>query len=275
MYNLTGKVALVTGAGGRRGMGRAIACRLAAEGADLVVTDIVAQTDTADWHGLPDVISQIEAMGRQALGLVADVSSAQQVEAMVRQTLDHFGHIDILVNNAGASAGDDRVPVVELTEAAWDRVNDVNAKGTFLCCRAVARSMIERGRGGRIINLSSTSGKIGVPRYAAYCASKFAVRGFTQALAHELAPYGINVNAVCPGLTETERIEDMAAALAPEGVTATDHRRRMVQTAGADTPLGRVAQGADIARTVAFLASAESDYLTGLSINVAGGFLMD
>jgi NAD(P)-dependent dehydrogenase (short-subunit alcohol dehydrogenase family) len=209
------------------------------------------------------------------LSLVADVSNAEQVDEMVAQTLDTFGQVDILVNNAGALAGRDRVPVVELEEDAWDYVQNVNVKGTFLCCRAVARAMIERGQGGKIINISSTAGKRGVARYAAYCASKFAVRGFTQALALELAPYHINVNAICPGLTDTERVAEIAAALAPAGVSAEAQRQLMIEQATSATPWGRIGQADDMARTAAFLASAESEYLTGVSITVAGGSYMD
>ena len=276
MYDLDGKVALVTGAGGECGIGRAIAIRLAEEGAEVIVNDVAAGPPGATgWGGLPQVVREIEALGRRSLGIVADVSDASQVESLVRQALARFGRIDILVNNAGAPAGRDRVPVVDLEEDAWDLVQHVNAKGTFLCCRAVARAMIARGQGGKIINLSSTAGKRGVARYAAYCTSKFAVRGFTQALALELAPYGINVNAICPGLTETERVDHMAAALAPEGVSVEAYRKQMVERTISETPVGRLGQASDVAQVAAFLASSESDYLAGISITVAGGSWTD
>jgi NAD(P)-dependent dehydrogenase (short-subunit alcohol dehydrogenase family) len=276
MYNLEGKVALVTGCGGQHGLGRAIALRLAQEGAHVAINDVVERRlQSTEWAGLPDLAREIEALGRQTLSVVADVSNAAQVERMVQATLEKFGQIDILVNNAGALAGRDRVPVVELDEAEWDRIQNINVKGTFLCSRAAARAMIARSQGGRIINLSSTSGKRGVARFAAYCASKFAVRGFTQSLALELAPYQITVNAICPGLMETERVADMAAALAPAGVSAEAQRQLMIEQANASIPLGRVGQASDVARTAAFLASAEADYLTGLSVTVAGGVYFD
>jgi NAD(P)-dependent dehydrogenase (short-subunit alcohol dehydrogenase family) len=276
MYNLNGKVAIVTGAGGRNGLGRAIALRLAQEGADVVINDVAAQRiNSPDWAGLPELGREIEALGRRSLSIVADVSRAVEVDQMVEQTLEAFGQVDILVNNAGALAGRDRVPVVELEEDAWDYIQNVNVKGTFLCCRAVARAMIERNQGGKIINISSTAGKRGVARYAAYCASKFAVRGFTQALALELAPYHINVNAICPGLTDTERVADIAAALAPTGVSAEAQRQRMIEQATSTNPWGRIGQADDMARTAAFLASTESDYLTGVSLTVAGGAYFD
>ena len=275
MYGLNGKVVLVTGAGGERGIGRGIAMRLAQEGADVIVNDIARPgPDPGGWGGLAQVARELEEMGRQSLAVVADISDAGEVDAMVRQATERFGQIDILVNNAGAPAGRDRVPVVDLEEDAWDLVHGVNAKGTFLCCRGVARTMIDRGEGGKIVNISSTAGKRGIARYAAYCSSKFAVIGFTQCLALELAPHHIYVNAICPGLTETERVGHMAAALKPEGASTEAYRQEMIEREGQATPLGRVAQAADVARTVAFLASSESDYLTGLAINVAGGSVM-
>ena len=275
MGEFDGKVALVTGASGKAGIGRAIAVRLAEEGADIVVNDIVVlRPGPPNWAGLPDVVREIEALGRRALSIVADVSDAQQVEGMVDQTLKQFGQIDILVNNAGAAAGRDRVPVVDLEEDAWDLVQNVNSKGTFLCCRAVARGMIARGQGGRIINMSSMSGQRGVARFAAYCASKFAIRGFTQALALELAPHHITVNAICPALIETERVDDMAAALAPEGVSKETYRQQWLAKVNAQTPLGRIGQPADVAEMAVYLASPRAEYLTGLSLPVAGGSYM-
>ena len=274
MYDLSGKVALVTGARGEHGIGRAIARRLAQEGADIVVNDLPDQVGGA-WGGLQAVVSEIEQMGRQAIGITADVSDPKQVDGMVSSALDRFGHLDILVNNAGAPAGPDRVPVVDLEEDVWDLVLNVNAKGTFLCSRAAARHMIERGGRGKIINMSSTAGRRGVARFAAYCASKFAVIGFTQALALELAPYKINVNAICPGLVDTERVLGIADGLKPEGVAAERFRDQMREDAARGNPLGRIGQPGDVAGMAAFLASAESDYLTGVAVNVAGGAVMD
>ena len=282
MYDLSGKVAIVTGAGGRHGIGRAIALRLAEEGADVVVTDIQRSTDAmrsedrqAGWQGLDSVVSEIEALGRQSMGLFSDVSDRAQVADMVSQTLDRFGHIDILVNNAGSQPGRDRVLLVDLEEDAFDEVMRVNVKGTYLCSRAVATHMIERGGGGKIVIISSGAGKRGRARFAAYCSSKFALIGFTQSIAQELAEYKINVNAICPGLVDTERADFIAAALAPEGQSAEEHRVLMLRERSESVPLGRVADGDDIARTAAFLASAESNYLTGLSISVSGGSEMN
>ena len=278
MYNLNGKVALVTGAGGKNGIGRAIATRFAKEGADVAVNDITEHpyaADQTDWQGLPDVVREIEAMGQRAISVVADVGDAEQVKAMVDKTVAHFGKIDILVNNAGTMAGKDRVPVVDLAEEDWDRVQRVNVKGVFLCSQAVARHLITQGTGGKIINMSSVTGKRGSARFAAYSASKFAVIGFTQSLACELAPYQVNVNAICPGLVETERFGHLASVLMPENLSANEKLLEYERRSEAAVPIGRLAEGADVAKMAAFLASDEAAYLSGVSITVSGGTVMD
>ena len=278
MYNLNGKVALVTGAGGKNGIGRAIATRLAKEGADVAVNDITDHpyaADQADWQGLPDVVREIEEMGQRAISVVADVSDAKQVREMVNQTVTHFGKIDILVNNAGTIAGKDRVHVVDLAEEDWDRVQRVNVKGVFLCSQAVARHLIAQGTGGKIINMSSVTGKRGSARFAAYSASKFAVIGFTQSLAHELAPYQINVNAICPGLVDTERFGHLASVLMPDHLSPDEQISEYARRSEAAVPLGRLAEGEDVAKMAAFLASDQAAYLTGVSITVSGGSVMD
>ena len=278
MYNLQGKIALVTGAGGERGIGRAIALRLAQEGADVALNDIHATSAPgSNWGGMAQVVDEIKALGRRSAGIAADIGDAAQVQAMIDRVVATFGRIDILLNNAGARAGRDRVPVVELDEADWDRVQRINSKGTFLCSRAAARAMLagpHSPRGGRIINIASTAGKNGSARYAAYCASKFAVVGFTQSLAQELAPHGINVNAICPSLIVTERIDDIASALAPSNVSAGEQRAALITRAAGLSPIGRMAEIGDVAALAAFLASSESNYLTGLAISVAGGSQM-
>ncbi len=278
MYNLDGKVALVTGAGGKNGIGRAIATRLAKEGADVAVNDITEHPyvdNQANWQGLPDLVREIEAMGRRSISIVADVADAEQVSEMVDQTVAHFGKIDILVNNAGTIAGKDRVPVVDLAEEDWDRVQRVNVKGVFLCSQAVARHLIAHGTGGKIINMSSVTGKRGSARFAAYSASKFAVIAFTQCLAQELAPYQVNVNAICPGLVDTERFGHLASVLMPENLSADEQLLEYARRSEAAIPLGRLAEGADVAKMAAFLASDEAAYLTGISITVSGGSVMD
>ena len=275
MYNLNGKVAFVTGAGGEHGIGRGIALRLAQGGADVVVTDISTKPyPDAEWGGLSAVQAEIEALGRRSLALTCDVTDAQSVQSAMQQTVETVSRVDILVNNAGARAASDRVPVVDLREADWDRVLSVNLKGTFLCSQAAARHMLARGGGGRIINISSTAGRQGVARFADYCSLKFGVIGFTQSLAQELAAHGITVNAICPGLTPTERVGHIASALSEPGAPLDEATENLIATSLARTPIGRLAQPQDIARTVAFLASDEANFLTGLSIPVTGGAMM-
>ena len=274
MYDLSGKVALITGAGGEHGFGRAIANRLAAEGAAVAVSDLSSMPYGGEWAGLGALTAEIEGNGGQALKVLADVTDAKQVDAMVQAVIQRFGRLDILVANAGSRPGPDRVPVVDLTEEAFDEVQRVNVKGTFLCCRAAARHMLARGDGGKIVVISSTAGKRGVARYAAYTASKFALVGFTQSLANELGPSGINVNAICPGLAETERVMHIADALRQEGETAEDQLADMVRRRAEANPMRRITETRDIANMAAFLASSESDYVTGLAVSVSGGDVM-
>jgi NAD(P)-dependent dehydrogenase (short-subunit alcohol dehydrogenase family) len=279
MGRLEGKVAMITGAGGEHGLGRAIARRFAEEGADLMVTDVAptglrvsAATPPGNWRGLDAVVEEIGKQGRRALASIVDVRSAGQVTAAVDRALEAFGRIDVLVNNAGAPGSFDRTLVVDLTESAWDTVIDTNLKGTFLCSQIVARTMVERGVRGRIINMSSQWGKKGGPRRAAYCASKFGIIGFTQSLAVELAPAGITVNAICPSAVETERLDHMG--LTPDGSFDPELRERRILEVGAATPLGRVARPGDVAEVAAFLAGDAAEYITGQAINVTGGGVM-
>ena len=272
MYDLNGKVALITGAGGERGIGRAIAMRLAKEGADVAVNDITAKPKkSSTWDGLHSLVKDIRGLGRNAKAFEADISNSHQVDQLIKDTIQEFGHIDILVNNAGSAAGPDRVPIIELDEETWDKVQSINIKGTFLCCRAVAKELVKQGNGGKIINMSSTQGLKGSPRFGAYSASKFAVRGLTQVLANELGEYGIQVNAICPGMVITEMYYDIAEAFAPEGVKTEEHLDEIEYKQISETPLGRVATTDDVAKIAAFLASSESDFHTGMSILVDGG----
>jgi NAD(P)-dependent dehydrogenase (short-subunit alcohol dehydrogenase family) len=278
MYDLSGKVALVTGAGGERGFGRAIALRLAQEGADVIVNDLVHNPysdRSSTWRGLDSVVREISTLGRKAVAIVADVSDSAQVQNMVLEGVEQLGDIDILVSNAASSHGRDLVPIVDLDEDVWDSTMRVNVKGTFLCAKFVAREMIRRDSGGKIVIMSSAVGKRGQACRAAYAASKFALIGLTQSLALELAPHRINVNALCPGMADTERIHAMAAALAPESESAEEHQAKIYNDRIAAIPLGRLVQTSDIASLTAFLASSQSDYLTGLAVPVSGGAMMD
>ena len=279
MAQLSGKVAIVTGCGGEHGLGRGIAKRLAAEGADLVVTDvalagtpIVASKPGTGWRGLDAVVAEIRGLGRRAQPALLDIRHAGEIDRVMAQALEAFGRIDILVNNAAAPPGPDRVPVVELSEEAWDTVLDTNLKGSFLCARAVARVLLARGIRGRIINIASDRAKIGTASLAAYCTSKFGLVGLTQSLAMELAPAGITVNAVCPGGVDSERLDYLGRR--DDGSYDPAQRAAEIQRRAGANPLGRLTRPADVAELVAFLASDGAEYITGQAINVSGGSIM-
>jgi 3-oxoacyl-[acyl-carrier protein] reductase/meso-butanediol dehydrogenase/(S,S)-butanediol dehydrogenase/diacetyl reductase len=274
MAGLEGRVALVTGAARERGIGRAIAVRLARDGADLVVSgvrrapeDFPEAEKRSGWRGLASVAEEAEALGRRALALEADVTRKADVQALVERTLQAFGRIDILVNNAGAAFCGDRA-LWEIDDEEWYRVIDVNLNGVYLCCKAVAPVMIEAGRGGRIINLSSAAGRVGIPFYGAYCASKFGVVGLTQMLALELAPHRVTVNAVAPGTTDTDMMDGTFGRMARKMGMEFGQVKGGVSLG---VPLGRQAKPEEIAGAVAYLASDDAAYVTGQTLNVTGG----
>ncbi len=213
---LAGKVAVVTGAGRYRGIGRHIALALARQGADVAVTGSGRPPETfpederaMGWRDIESAADEIRALGRRALPIVIDISKAGESQSLVEETRREFGRIDILVNNAAAGRGRDRVPLVQLEESEWRRVIEINLTGTFLVTKAVAGALIEQGEGGRIVNISSIAGRQGYPSFGAYATSKAGLILFTQVLAAELAQHKINVNCVCPGLVGTYRMEDV------------------------------------------------------------------
>jgi meso-butanediol dehydrogenase / (S,S)-butanediol dehydrogenase / diacetyl reductase len=255
MYNLSGKVAIVTGAA--IGIGRAIATRLAQEGADLALFDInePEAQNTADL---------VRAFGRRCEVVCGDVGDYAQVSRAVEGFIASFGAVDIAVHNAGITCVGS---IAETSIEDFREIFRVNVDGVFHGCKAVAPHMIGRGK-GKIINTASWLGRVGKSNYGAYCASKFAVIGLTQSLAMEVAAHRINVNAVCPGtIIETGMRDQADAASIRQGMLTAKQRE-------ADIPIGRVGLPDDIARVVAFLASDQADYMTGQALNVTGGLWM-
>jgi 3-oxoacyl-[acyl-carrier protein] reductase len=245
---LEGKVALVTGAS--RGIGRAIALELAKAGADVAVNYAGSE------QAAEDVVQAIQAMGRRAMKIKANVGSFDESDQMVAQVIEAYERIDILVNNAGITRDN---LIMRMKEDEFDQVINTNLKGVFNCVKAVTRSMMKQ-RSGRIINISSVVGAIGNPGQANYVAAKAGVIGLTKAAARELASRGITVNAVAPGFIATDMTDKLSEgqkeALLPQ------------------IPLARMGQPEDIARAVRFLASDDASYMTGQTLHVDGGMYM-
>jgi NAD(P)-dependent dehydrogenase (short-subunit alcohol dehydrogenase family) len=281
MSGLTGKVALITGAGGMKGVGRATALTLAQHGADLALTDVQRAPEDlppaevrVGWRGIDNVAEEVRALGRRCLNIPCDLGDRDHIQELVQRVLGPFGRIDILVNNARAIIGRDKVPITELREEVWDHFLTINTTAVFLLTKLVGREMVRQGHGGRIINIASNAAKQASAMGAAYSASKFAVVGLTQASALDLAPYGITVNAVCPGPINTDRLSYWERAKAEEqGIPLEELRATIVKDMGQATPLGRIAEPEDVAHMVAFLASDEACFITGQAYNVNGGLL--
>jgi 3-oxoacyl-[acyl-carrier protein] reductase/meso-butanediol dehydrogenase/(S,S)-butanediol dehydrogenase/diacetyl reductase len=281
MSGLGGKVALITGAGGMRGVGRATALKLAQLGVDLALTDVARAPEDlppgevrVGWRGIESVAEEVRALGRRCLTVPCDLGQRHQIQDLVHKVVAEFGTVDILVNNARAIIGKDKVPVTELPAEVWDHFLAINTTAVFLLTKLVGQEMVRRGRGGRIINIASNAAKQASAMGAAYSASKFAVLGLTQASALDLAPHGITVNAVCPGPINTDRLSYWERARAQEqGIPLQEFRAKIVKDAGQATPLGRIAEPEDVAHLVAFLASEEACFITGQAYNVNGGIL--
>jgi NAD(P)-dependent dehydrogenase (short-subunit alcohol dehydrogenase family) len=261
-----GKVALVTGAGRMRSIGRPIAVELARAGCDVVLTgtgrDPSMYPDdekAAGWRDIDSVADEVRAHGVTAVPLVSDVSDEEAVHQLAEQIVERFGRIDIVVNNAGAARGDDRVPVTDLDPVLWRKVIDVNLTGSFLVSAEMGRRMIEAGNGGSIVNISSIAGKRLSANTAAYAASKAGLQALTACMAQEIAAHGVRVNAICPGIIDTSRMDDIGREAVWE------------QMIKAMIPLGRAGTGDDIAATVIYLCSDQGAWVTGQAWNVDGG----
>ncbi len=287
---LKGKVAIVTGSG--QGIGKSIALRLAQEGADVVVAEYNPETAQRTAQEIE------EKFGRRSLGYPVDIADVSAIQRMVDTVVNHFRHVDILVNNAGVVQ---TKPLLDLSEADWDRVLNINLRGTFFCLQAVARQMIQQVPAelkatqtltdvfsikleeittmprpsqsfGKIVNISSIAGRRGRPLSAHYAASKAAIISITQSAALALAPYNINVNAVCPGIVPTPMWDEIDRDRAH--LFGTKPGEAMAAFIKA-VPLKRAASPEDIASVVAFLCSTDADYITGQALNVDGGYEMN
>lgn len=263
---LAGKVAIITGAGRMRSIGRPIAELLAKAGAAIVITGTGRPPErypddekAAGWRDIDSVADEIRQAGGRCLPLVSDITDPRAVEALVERTIAEFGRIDILINNASFARGPDRVAAVELPYEIWKKVLVTNLDGTFLLSCAAARKMIAQGHGGNIVNISSIASKIATAKAAAYSASKAAVNALSRSMALDLAPEGIRVNAVCPGIIDTFRMDDLG-----RGESWRKYVKRLI-------PLGYAGDGSECAEIVLFLVTDRGKWITGQAINVDGG----
>lgn len=250
---LKGKVAMITG--GARGIGRAIAARYAQEGARVVIADL-------NEAGAREAAAVV---GSGALGLRLDVTDQGSIDAAVASVVSQCGGLDILVNNAGLF---DLAPIVEITRESYARIYAVNVEGLLFTLQAVARQMIAQGRGGKIINFASQAGRRGEPQVAVYCSSKAAVISLTQSAGLDLIQYGINVNAIAPGVVDNEHWEHVDAMFARYENRPLGEKKRIV---GAAVPFGRMARPDEIGGLAAFLASPDADYIVAQTYNIDGG----
>ena len=268
LTGLEGKVAVVTGAGRMRSIGRPIAVELARAGCDVVLTGTGRAPERypddekeAGWHDIDSVAEEVRALGRRAFPVTSDVSDPEAVDRLLAEVLGTFGRVDIVVNNAAAARGADRVPVIDLDIDLWRTVINVNLNGTFYMSRAFGRAIAEQGNGGSIVNISSDAGKMMSPRTAAYSSSKAGIHALTCAMASELGHSRVRVNAICPGIIDTYRMDDI-----PRGQVWDDMVASRV-------PLGRAGAGEDIAWMTVYLCSDQGSWITGQLYSVNGGTL--
>jgi NAD(P)-dependent dehydrogenase (short-subunit alcohol dehydrogenase family) len=276
---LEGKVALITGAARHRGIGRAIALRLAEDGADIVVSGRPRAADSLPvheqdigWQGVESLAEEIRQLGRSALAVECDVTRKDQVMAMVDAARSEFGRLDIIVNNAGLPSNAGASPILDTDEDVWYQTMDVNVNGVFLVSKYGGQYMRDCGNGGSIVMIASLAGRVGLPDYGAYCASKFGVIGFTQQLALELAKSSIRVNCVSPGSHDTDMMDGTIARATtnyqlPEGA----YKQQLEEF----VPMGRQGKVSELAAVVSFMCSSDASYVTGQTINVDGGARMD
>ncbi len=266
LTGLEGKVAVVTGAGRMRSIGRQIAVAFADAGCDVVLTGTGRPPErypeheqAVGWRDIESVADEIRERGRRVIPLVSDVADLDAVQALADRVMAELGRVDFLVNNAAAARGDDRVPVVDLDPALWRKVIDIGLTGAFYTSQVFGRLLIAQSEGGAIVNISSIGGKMLAANTAAYAASKAGLHALTSAMAKEVGQYGVRVNAICPGVIDTYRIDDMGRG------------ERWEQLVQGSIPLRRAGTGDDIAAITLFLCSDQGSWISGQAWNVDGG----
>jgi 3-oxoacyl-[acyl-carrier protein] reductase len=267
LTGLEGKVALITGAGRMRSIGRGIAQALATAGCDVVVTGsgrdpshYPDEEKAAGWRDIDSVADEVRALGRRALAVVSDVSDIDSVGQLADLVMAEMGRVDFVVNNAGAARAGDRAAVVDVSPEVWRNVMNVNLNGTFYMSQVFGRKLIEQGEGGAIINISSIGGKLMAPTTAAYAASKAGIHALTCAMSGEMGPHGIRVNAICPGIVMTSRLDDLS-------------EEQWAGIIDSYIPLKRAGDPADIGNMVAYLCSEQGNWISGQLYSVDGGQL--
>jgi 3-oxoacyl-[acyl-carrier protein] reductase len=267
LTGLEGKVALITGAGRMRSIGRGIAQALATAGCDVVVTGsgrdpshYPDEEKAAGWRDIDSVADEVRALGRRALAVVSDVSDIDSVGQLADLVMAEMGRVDFVVNNAGAARAGDRAAVVDVSPEVWRNVMNVNLNGTFYMSQVFGRKLIEQGEGGAIINISSIGGKLMAPTTAAYAASKVGIHALTCAMSGEMGPHGIRVNAICPGIVMTSRLDDLS-------------EEQWAGIIDSYIPLKRAGDPADIGNMVAYLCSEQGNWISGQLYSVDGGQL--
>jgi 3-oxoacyl-[acyl-carrier protein] reductase len=269
MGELDGKVAVITGAGRRRGIGYSVTMALAGLGADVVVTGTGRDPATyppdereMGWRDIESTADDVRAAGRRALPIVLDVTDERQVDAMMERSMEEYGRVDILINNAAVAIGPDRAPIADVDPDIFQRVLDVKVRGMYLCSRAVVKVLQERGEGGKIVSVASSAGKRGSANTLAYNAANFAVVGMTQSLARELGPHKINVNCVCPAAVDTARMDRFGRG------------DEWAEKAAAH-PIGRAGTPEEVGAFMAYLCTEAASWIHGQSINIDGGTVME
>lgn len=277
---LEGRIALITGAGRLRGIGRATALRLAEEGAAVVVSGAPRNPATfpdeekaRGWKGAASVADEIVQAGGRAIAIDCDVTDPEQVAAMFERIEQEIGIPDAVVNNAGTAGGAGAAPILDIPDDVWLRTINTNLNGVFYVCRAAGRGMRAAGKPGGIVNIGSLAARMGMANYGGYCASKFGVVGLTQQLALELASHGIRVNAVCPGSVDTDMMDGTFHRTSEKSKKVDFDTIKKSVAKG--IPLRRQGRPEEQAAMIAFLLGSDAEYITGQTINVDGGLRMD